>query len=212
LPEALLNDLVRLGWSHHDQEIFSMEEMIRHFDLAHVSRSPAVFNYEKLDWLNQHYLKQGSLPYIQSALLEQLRRMGVEVMPSFEAWGPLIQALVERSKTLLELAEKARCYVEQHVQYSDGLMCQSFGASAKPMLEHIYQTLQALSDWSKESIHEAIQSLCASLALGMGKIAQPLRLVVTGTTQSPSIDETLVLVGRSRTLERLNYVIQHYCV
>lgn len=205
LPQALLNDLVRLGWSHQDQEIFSLEEMIKFFDWAHVSRSPAIFNYEKLNWLNQHYLKTLPVGEVAQALAWQFEALGVNVPAT--ALESIVVAMMERAKTLREMAEKSRCYVEDEVSYDEAAVEKFLHSGLKEAFELLHAKFAALSTWDKASIHGVIEQVCEQLAVGMGKIAQPLRVVVTGGTSSPSIDETLVLVGKERTLGRLERVL-----
>jgi glutamyl-tRNA synthetase len=209
LPEALLNDLVRLGWSHQDQEIFSLAEMIQYFDWAHVSRSPAIFNYEKLNWLNQHYLKTLPVTEVVNALTWQFNAMGIKVDSAVDL-ALIVQSMVDRAKTLREMAERSRCYVEDAVSYDDAAVEKFLHAGLKEAFELLLTQFQDLSTWDKSSIHGIIEHVCEQLSVGMGKVAQPLRVAVTGGTSSPSIDETLVLVGKQRTLERLQGVLDKW--
>lgn len=206
LPEALLNYLVRLGWSHQDQEIFDRNEMITLFNLNHISKSPACFDYDKLTWLNQHYLK--TLP--PEALLEplkwQLAQAQIEVQPETDLIA-IIQAFKERVKTLKELALKSRCYLEDALMFEPGVCEKVFHPGLSAPFSELINRLERLVDWEKETIHEVITAVCETCSVGLGKVAQPVRVAVTGGTQSPSIDETLVLLGKTKTLARLKHAM-----
>ncbi len=201
LPEALLNYLVRLGWSHGDQEIFSIEELVKLFEVKDVNRSPAAFNPEKLLWLNHHYIKTSPPEHVAAELAWHMQRLGIDVSNG-PALTELIPAMAERAKTLKEMAEKST-YLYGDVQYNDEAVSQHLSAEAVPVLAAIQAGLSALKDWQKEAIHEVIQQVGETLALKLGKIAQPIRVAVSGNTMSPPIDITLFLLGRARTLERL---------
>lgn len=202
LPQALLNYLVRLGWSHHDQEIFSLEEMMRYFDLAQVSRSPACFDYEKLSWLNQHYMKTMPAAVVAAELQWQFDRMNIctKLGPDLQA---IVRAMAERCKTLKEMAEKSRCYVEDVLIYDQEAVSKYFQPQILEPFNLLLSKLEALESWEKEKLHEVIAQVCETLSLKMGAVAQPLRVAMTGSSMSPSIDETLLLVGRERALQRL---------
>lgn len=206
LPEALLNYLVRLGWSHGDQEIFSIDELVTLFDIPHINRAPAAFNDEKLLWLNQHYIKTSDPTHVAKELTWHMDKMGIDISQG-PALTDLIKAQAERSKTLCEMAEKSR-YFYQDVQYDDGAVAQHLTAEAAPVLTAMRDALVDLTDWSKESIHQVITQVAEMLVLKLGKIAQPVRVAVTGNTISPSIDLTLQLLGRQRTVERLTAAIK----
>jgi glutamyl-tRNA synthetase len=206
LPEALLNYLVRLGWSHGDQEIFSRDEMIRYFEISDIHRSPAAFNPEKLLWLNQHYLKTSDPHYVAKELAWHMQRLGIDV-----SQGPSLVDLVkvqgERVKTLREMAEKSRFFYED-VKYNEDAVVKSLTPDIMPALKAICDALMELHEWNKETIHHVINATAEKLALKMGKVAQPLRVAVTGDTVSPSIDITLMLLGREKVISRLNTVLK----
>jgi glutamyl-tRNA synthetase len=208
LPQALLNYLVRLGWSHGDQEIFSMDEMIAAFDLSHISKSPAAFNTDKLNWLNQHYLK--SLPESEVAkhLEWQLQRLDIDCSngPALEK---IVVALRDRVKTTLEMAMKSKCFFTDTVVLEPEAATQHLTPAIAEPLEYLLQRLKALDAWQTEAIHAVIVSTAEHFKIGMGKLAQPLRVAVTGGTTSPSIDATLELIGRDRTLLRLQNALDH---
>jgi glutamyl-tRNA synthetase len=201
LPEALLNYLVRLGWSHGDQEIFSREELVELFDIRGINKAPAAFNPEKLLWLNQHYIKTNPPEQVAKELVWHMQRLGVDITQ-----GPpltdIVQAQAERSKTLKEMAEKSR-YFYGEITFNEEAVKKHLTAEEAPILTMLRDELTVLSEWGKEQIHQIIQSVSEKLAIKMGKVAQPLRVAVTGDTISPPIDITLVLLGRERTLARL---------
>lgn len=201
LPDALLNYLVRLGWSHGDQEIFSRAELIELFDLHHINKSPAAFNTEKLIWLNQHYLKTLAPEYIAHELAWHMKKLGIDF-----SQGPALSEMViaqrERAKTLVEMAEKSRIFYTD-VQYNSEAVAKHLTAELAPALKEISAGLQQLNDWNKEAIHQVIQETADKLQLKLGKIAQPLRVAVTGDTISPSIDVTLYLLGKEKTLRNI---------
>lgn len=206
LPEALLNYLVRLGWSHGDQEIFSMDEMIRYFDIPAINKSPAAFNPEKLLWLNHHYIKTSDPEHVAKELAWHMQQIGVDIS-SGPALTEVVKAQCERAKTLREMAEKSKFFY-QDVEYNQEALAKTMTLDILPALSAIRQELAALSEWSKEAIHHVISSVVERMELKLGKVAQPLRVAVTGDTVSPSIDVTLVLLGRDKTLARLDAVLE----
>ena len=205
LPEALLNYLARLGWSHGDHEKFSRDELVEWFDLGHISKSPARFDPEKLTWLNQQYSKETS-----DARLAEL------VKPFFAAHGygvdgdpPLekvVALLKERASTLEELANAA-AYFYHSVEAPDELKQQHLTAEIKPVLVELRGQLAAI-DWNRANINESIKDVLGRHQLKLPKIAMPLRVIVTGTTQTPSIDATLELIGKEQVLERMDRHLQ----
>ncbi|MBA3581924.1 MAG: glutamate--tRNA ligase [Gammaproteobacteria bacterium] len=208
LPEALLNYLVRLGWSHGDQEVFSIDEMIALFDVTHVNKAAAAFNPEKLLWLNQHYLKTLPAEDIAQRLALYLQRIDVNTA-SGPAVVDVVLALRERSKTLVEMAASARYFYQDFSDYEEAA-AKHLNAAALEPLRAIRNALAELSTgdaWQKESIHVAIQQTAEKLQVGMGKVAQPLRAAVTGQGASPSIDLTLYLIGAPHSLARLDRTI-----
>jgi glutamyl-tRNA synthetase len=207
LPHALLNYLVRLGWSHGDQEIFSLEEMIHDFDLAHVSRGVSSFNYEKLYWLNQHYQKHGDPRQVAHALAWYFEQQGVDYTT-----GPslvnLLAVQAERYKTLADLVAHSHCYYQDALNYDDAAVKKHLRPVILEPLAALYTVFTALQNWNKGSIQESIDSVCAQFDLNFGKLAQPLRVAVTGSSNSPSIDDTLVLIGQPRVLARMAVALQ----
>ncbi|NUR23852.1 glutamate--tRNA ligase [Frateuria sp.] len=202
LPHAILNYLVRLGWSHGDQEIFSREEMIRLFDISDVNRAASRFDTEKLGWLNQHYLKTEDPQALAPEFAWHLERAGVDV-----AKGPapvdVIVALRDRVHTLKEMAERARVWYAPIAEWDEKAVAKHLqNDSAVAVLSEAKALLGGV-EWKPEPIHQAIEQIAAKLELGMGKIAQPLRVAMTGTQVSPSIDHTIYLAGRGEALKRI---------
>lgn len=206
LADALLNYLVRLGWSHGDQEIFSVEEMCALFDLRSVQKSAARFDIEKLNWLNQHYIKQAPTETLAAGLAEQLELIGVAA-PEASTLPPLVEAFRERASTLRELAEKARVYLEELGDYDAKAASKQLTPTTAPWLDQVRRRLDALDAWTEDATQSCVEQVAASEGVGMGKIAQPVRVAVTGGTASPGIGVTLAILGRDRALRRLDRAI-----
>lgn len=208
LPQALLNYLVRLGWSHGDQEVFSREEMVEKFDLRNVQRSAASFDPEKLLWLNQQYLNEMPVKDVEPHLAAQFRRLGIEA-ESGPALSELIPVMASRCKTLVEMAEGSRYFYEDFASYAEKASRKNLTVDARSPLVLLREKLTGVDEWKSESIHEIVKAVSSELELGMGKVAQPLRVAVTGDTVSPSIDITLQLLGREKTLARLDRAVAY---
>ena len=208
LPEALINYLVRLGWGHGDQEIFSREEMIELFDIHSVSKSASAFNTEKLQWLNQHYMRSLPAEHVAKYLQWHMDAQGIDTKngPALEA---IIPVLSERAKTLKELAASSRYFYQEFEAYDEKAAAKNFKPEAVEPLAKLLEKLTALTDWNVEAIHDAMNATAAELEIGMGKVGMPLRLAVTGSGQSPSMDITAQLVGRERTLARVQKAIDY---
>ncbi len=206
LPEAMMNYLVRLGWSHGDQEIFSREEMVQLFNVSSISKSAAAVNPEKLLWLNQHYLKTADVTRLAELLMPHFKSLGID--PSR---GPDLKSVialqVDRCKTLKEMAEKSRYFYEEINGYEPDLLSKHLSSDILPALNEVIQRFTALSDWQKESIHQVIFDVAEYFELKLGKLAQPIRVVVTGGTVSPPVDATLALVGQAETLKRFKVAL-----
>jgi glutamyl-tRNA synthetase len=202
LPEAMLNYLVRLGWSHGDQELFSRESMIESFDLPAVQRSAARFDSEKLDWLNQHYIKQVPASRLAADLATRLGQMGVAV-PNADALTPLADAFRERAKTLREMAERVRVYVVDDFDYEPKSAQKHLQPGAAPLLESVRAGLTELTSWNEQAAQQVVENVAQAAGVGLGKVAQPLRVALTGDVASPGIGLTLKLVGRDRALGRI---------
>lgn len=206
LPEALLNYLVRLGWSHGDQEIFSLDEMIQYFEIQDINNSPAAFNTEKLLWLNQHYIKTSDPERVAKELAWHMQRLQIDTSKG-PALADVVKAQAERAKTLREMAEKSHYFYVDNIVYNPESVNKHITQDVKPVLAEIRNSLANLSDWSQQAIHQVIANATEKSGFKMGKIAQPVRVAVTGDTVSPSIDVTLYLLGRERVVDRLDAVL-----
>lgn len=203
LPEALLNYLARLGWSHGDQEIFSIDELIQLFEITDINRAPAAFNMDKLLWLNQHYLKTADPERVAVELAWHMAQLGVDLHRG-PALTEVIKAQAERVKTLREMAEKSRYFYEPVVLTE--AHHEHLSADLVSPLVAVRDAL-AVCEWTKEAVHAVLTGVAESFGLKMGKVAQPLRVVMTGGTVSPSIDLTIQLIGRDLAIERINNAI-----
>ena len=201
LPEALVNYLARLGWSHGDEEKFSREQLVEWFDLAHISKSPARFNPEKLLWLNQQYIKEADNERLARLAQPHLNEGGGDL-----AGGPPLASVValikERASTIIELADAA-VYFYRALDPAPALKQQHYSAQIKPALADLQEKLQAI-EWSRAAIGDAIKAVLATHQLKMPKLAMPLRVMVAGTAQTPAIDATLELIGREQVLARMS--------
>lgn len=207
LPHALINYLVRLGWSHGDQEIFSIEEMIEKFDIHDINRAPSAINREKLLWLNQHYLKTMPVTSVTRNLLGFYTAAGIDITngPDLEKIVPIY---AERHKTLKEIVENTTYLFEDVTGYEQKAQLKLFTQAAIEPLNSVKEKLSVLESWTAPEISGTIKSISEELGLGLGKIMQPLRLAVTGGTVSPSIDITLELLGKDNTLTRLDNALK----
>lgn len=203
LPQALLNYLVRLGWSHGDQEIFSVDEMIELFDLDGIGQSASAFNTDKLIWLNQHYIK--SLPFEEIAKHAKWHfdQQGIDTSngPALEL---IIQAQADRVKTLKELAEISRYFYEDYDELDEKAAKKHLRPVARGPLELVQQKLAAIEAWGPESIQQAINDTAEELEVGMGKVGMPLRVAATGSGNSPSLDVTLNLLSQEQIAQRID--------
>jgi glutamyl-tRNA synthetase len=207
LPDALLNYLVRLGWSHGDQEIFTRAQMVAAFDIHDVNKAASAFNPEKLSWLNQQHMMRAQpaalIPHLQS----QLARLGLQ-SDDRELLEGVIVAQRERAKTMKEMAQNSRFFFTDTVELDPKAVAKHLTAAAIPVLQNVYGRLTALTEWSAATIHTALNDLATELQTGLGKVAQPLRVAVAGSAVSPPIDATLALLGRARTLARIQAALK----
>jgi glutamyl-tRNA synthetase len=208
LPHALLNYLVRLGWSHGDQEVFSIREMIALFDIADVNQSASRFDFAKLGWLNQQYLKNDDPDALAPELVWHLQRLGVEVSEGPDP-AEVVVALRDRVQTLKEMAERAKVWYAPIEQWDEKAVAKHLRAEgAADVLRAAHAQFESLIDWSPAGIHAAIEQVAADRNVGMGKVAQPLRVAITGTQVSPSIEHTVYLAGRDEALRRIDQAIE----
>mgnify|MGYP001202526052 CR=1 FL=1 len=207
LPEAVLNYLVRLGWAHGDQEIFSVDEMVQLFDIADINSSASSLNPSKLNWLNQHYMKTLPPAHVARHLAWHLGQREID-----PAHGPdierIVEAQAERSKTLVEMADNSVFFYRAPAGYDEKAARKNFKPEAAEVLNLLRERFAALPEWTGEAVHEVVQNLAEERELGLGKVAQPLRVAVSGGSVSPPIDVTLALLGREATLERIDAAVE----
>jgi glutamyl-tRNA synthetase len=208
LPEALLNYLVRLGWSHGDQELFSLDEMIELFDIDAVNKAASSFNTEKLLWLNQHYIKSDDPKRIAHLLSPHMGELGID-----PAEGPdlvdVVKAQQERAKTLVEMAQLSSFCYRDFDTYEGAAAKKHLRGAAQEPLEKLREALAALAEWTPAVLHAVVQRVADTLGLKMGKVAQPLRVALVGRAASPGIDITLYLVGKEATLRRIGKALAY---
>ncbi|MCX4188122.1 glutamate--tRNA ligase [Methylophaga sp. OBS4] len=207
LPEALLNYLVRLGWSHGDQEIFSLDEMTQLFDIEDVNKAASSFNTEKLLWLNQQYIKHSSPEHVAHHLSWHLGQLGID-----PATGPQLTEVVklqqERAKTLVEMAANSKFFYQDVSEYDAKAAAKNLNEKSLPLLEEMLERLTAVTFWQAEPVHNEVKACAEANEVGMGKVAQPIRVAITGNTVSPPLDVTLALLGRERTLSAITAAVQ----
>jgi len=201
LPEAVLNYLARLGWSHGDDEVFDMAQFCTWFDLDHITPSAAQFNTEKLNWLNAHYLKQADLGRIAADVTKRLALRGVSTAGGADVEG-VVALYRERASTLNELADAVE-YFYQRIHPTAEVLEKHLTSDIRPVLLELSAQL-AESAWTTEAIHHLIEQAVVSNGLKFPKVAMPLRVMVTGGAQSPSVDAVMALLGKEETLKRMN--------
>lgn len=206
LPHALLNYLVRLGWSHGDQEIFSVTEMQQLFDLKDVNAKAARLDMAKLGWLNQQYLKSDDPAAVAKHLEWHLQSDGYD-LASGPAPADVVLALRDRVQTLKDMSERAAVWYRPLETYDNKAVAKHLKAEARAPLMDMRARFAALPDWNVEAIDAAFRETVETLALGMGKVAQPLRVAITGTQVSPDIGHTVYLAGRDQALARIDAAI-----
>lgn len=208
LPEALLNYLVRLGWSSGDQEVFSLDEMLELFDLDAVNVSASTFNTEKLLWLNHQYMMNSDPEHVAHHLSWHMGEQGID--PSL---GPelveVVQAQRERCKTLVEMAEASRYFYHEFEAYDEKAAKKNFKQGSDEVLQRLMDEFSKLDVWDGEKLHQIVLDTGEAMELKLGKVAQPLRVAVSGAGVSPAIDITLSLLGRDKTLNRMARAIEY---
>ncbi|HBO84791.1 MAG TPA: glutamate--tRNA ligase [Deltaproteobacteria bacterium] len=202
LPYALVNYLARLGWSCGDEEIFSMAELIEKFSLENVGKSSGVFNPEKLLWLNAHYIKETKADDISKLIIPFLEAKGLKVQDD-EKLKMAVQTLQERSKTLVEMADGAEFYFKDEIVYDEKAVEKFFKPETKDVLQKLVVKLQKAEPFLHSNIEKAFQDLVNETGLKLGNIAQPVRVALTGKTTSPGIFEIIEVLGREKTILRI---------
>jgi len=208
LPEALLNYLVRLGWSHGDQEIFSLEEMVKLFDISTVHSSAASFDPQKLQWLNQHYIRNSDTSHVVHHLSWHLGKLSVDPTAGPDM-NEVVKVQRERAKTLAEMAQNSVFFYKDFDTYDEKDAAKHLRPESEKPLADLRQRLDALPLWTAEALHEVVTGTAESHGLKLGKLAQPLRVALTGRAVSPPIDVTLALIGRERSLRRIDAALAY---
>jgi glutamyl-tRNA synthetase len=203
LPHALLNYLVRLGWSHGDQEIFSIAEMTSLFDLKDVNAKASRLDPAKLGWLNQQYLKHDDPADVGKHLAWHLHQRGYD-LANGPAPADIVVALRDRVQTLKEMADRAAIWFQPLAHYDNAAVAKHLTAAARAPLADARDRLAAIASWNVENVSAALHATAEALGLGMGKVAQPLRVAITGTQVSPDIAQTVFLAGQAQALERID--------
>lgn len=208
LPEALLNYLVRLGWSHKDQEIFSIDEMTSLFSLENVNKSAAAFDLDKLQWLNQHYIKHSDDHSVAAWLSQAFTRKNI-IHENSQKLTKVVNLQKDRFKTINELTEKSEYFfLDELPAYDEPSVKKHFKSATADLLTEICTGFQQIDDWKAENIQSVIDQYIESSGLKLGKVAPPIRIAATGSTNSPSIDITLELIGQSLVIKRLQAAIE----
>ncbi len=208
LPEALLNYLARLGWSHGDQEVFSRDELIAKFDIADVNKAAATFDPQKLLWLNQHHLKNADFEDLLPRLRYFQERSGIETGP-IPPLAEVVEPLQERSKTLVEMAEKTRIFYQDFDGYEPLASRKHLTPEILGPLSLLRDRLRVLPHWTAEAIHQEITATASACRMKLGELAQPLRVAITGGGVSPPIDRTVALIGREQSLHRIERALAY---
>jgi glutamyl-tRNA synthetase len=208
LPEAMLNYLVRLGWSHGDQEIFSTAEMIEHFSLDDINKSASTFNTEKLNWINQQYLVSLPINQIIDLVKQRLDKTGTsyDVETDFHS---IVELYRQRVSTINQLADSILYCFEDFDEYDEKAAKKALRPVALEPLQNLLDQFSELEDWKSPAIHQVIESITEVLQLNMGKVGQPLRVAVTGGSFSPPIDVTVEIIGKAKTLARISRAISY---
>jgi glutamyl-tRNA synthetase len=212
LPEAMINYLVRLGWSCGDEEIFSREELIEKFSIEAVGKSAGVFNPEKLLWLNAHYIKTGDPDRLAELLLPFLKERGVVPSTDGPSLSVVVKTLQERSKTMLEMADGALFYYAAELVYEEESLVKHIKPETPGYLRGLVNALAAVADFSHDSIETVFKEVCAELGIKMGQIGPAVRIALSGGTVSPSIYEVMETLGRDETCLRLERAIALFAI
>jgi glutamyl-tRNA synthetase len=209
LPGALVNYLVRLGWSYGDQEIFSKEELIKYFSFDNVGKASAVFNPEKLLWLNQQYIINSPSEELVSLVMPFLEKIGLETGGIDKSWlARAVHTLKERSRTLVEMAESLRYYIAEEIEFDEKARRKFLTEESRRMLAELADGMSDMESFSEQEIETLFRSIVERHGVKLGKLAQPVRVALTGVTASPGIFEVIDVLGREKTLRRLRRAIE----
>ncbi len=206
LPEALLNYLVRLGWSYKDQEIFSIDQMIEFFDINTVNSAPSTFNTEKLTWINEQHIQMADAEHLSRHLAPFMTQRGCDLSQGPDL-AEVAHLLRERAKTLIEMADAATYFYNDFSEFDAAAAKKHLRPVAEEPMRLLLSKLEALDEWQAKPIHAAINDTATELEVGMGKVGMPLRVAITGGGQSPAIDATAQLIGKQRCIERIKMAL-----
>ena len=210
LPDAMINYLARLGWSHGDQEIFSRDELIKYFSFDSVNTSAAIFDADKLSWVNEQYIQSTPPEELAQHLEPHLVKTGIlsgdhDLSP--QEIAKVIPCLNQRAKTLVEMAEKSAFFFKKEVEFDEKARNKFLTEDARPLLEKVIAGFSTLDDFSAENIETLFKKIVVEEGMKLGKLAQPVRVALTGTTVSPGIYDVILLLGKEETLKRLQNVV-----
>ncbi len=208
LPEAVLNYLVRLGWSNGDQELFSKAEMIELFDLSGVNKAPSAFNTTKLNWINQQYMQQADDLRLVGLMQKRLMTLGVH-LPTEINLSAVVGMFKERAHTINELVDMGLFLLQPLQGYDEKAEAKAFKESAIEPLQAVIAKCQAITDWAGADLHQLIADVVAELEVGFGKVGMPVRLALSGQAQGPANDEIMRVLGQSETINRLEHALGH---
>ena len=209
LPEALLSYLARLGWSHGDQELFTIEQLLDLFKVEDVSRSPSAFDPDKLLWVNQEFIKMLSAGDLLSKTKWYFSRDGIDIADQ-EFAQSVIELIKDRCKTLLDVVQQSRYFFAPVESYDEAQVKKHVKQASATLVAALIVKLSELGEWQSEGIQACVQAVVDEHEVGFAKLAQPVRIAVTGSTVSPSIDQTLALLGREESIERLAKAVPYY--
>jgi len=206
LADAVINYLARLGWSHGDEEVFPRAQLVELFDLAAVGKTAARFDQQKLDWLNGHYMRSSEPDALSREVEQRLQKEGIAI--AGPALGSVVAVLQERSKNLNEMVNGARMFYEAPTSYDEKAVKKHIGTESGRLLVRFADEAEKIDSWHAEAIHPLLLRVCEEAEVGLGKLAQPIRIMLAGVAVSPPIDETLALIGRDEALRRITAGMQ----
>jgi glutamyl-tRNA synthetase len=209
LPEALLNYLVRLGWSYGDKELFSRQELLEYFRIEDVNRSASTFNTDKLLWVNHEHMKAMDPAALVESAIWHYQQQDINIEEHSNA-GEVVGLIRERAATLKELVSQSLFFFKEFKSYDEAAIKKNIREPSAELLTQVQHELESLTNWQAKDIHHVVQSIVDHNEVGFGKVAQPIRIAVTGSTQSPPIDQTLACLGRELTLQRIATAIMDF--
>jgi glutamyl-tRNA synthetase len=208
LPEAVLNYLVRLGWSHGDQELFSKQEMIDLFDLGGVNKAPSAFNTTKLKWINQQYLQQADSGRLAELLQQRLQVLAVAPAEDLDL-AAVVDMFKDRAQTINELADMSLFLLQPLTGYDEKAEAKAFKESAIEALQAVIIKCTAIEDWAGADLHQLIADVVSELEVGFGKVGMPVRMALSGQAQGPANDAIMQLLGKTESINRLQQALSH---